>query len=104
MQEFHITEDAEHRIKIARNFEDERSRIFAERIICQMHFEQAPNDFKNRYKELFDERIATKGLWGNVESSIDETTKLLEESDDQESTNILEDTLGHLKKMESLID
>jgi hypothetical protein len=69
-----------------------------------MHFEQAPDDFKNRYKELFDERIATKGLWGYVDSSIDETAKLLDESDDQETTNILKDTLGHLKKMHSLID
>jgi hypothetical protein len=104
MQEFHLTDDAEHRVKIARNFEDERTRIFAERIICQMHFEQAPNDFKNRYKELFDERIASKGLWGYVESSIEETSKLLDESDDQETTNILEDTLEHLRKMQSLID
>ncbi|MDG1721926.1 MAG: exonuclease [SAR86 cluster bacterium] len=104
MQEFHLTDDAEHRVKIARNFEDERTRIFAERIICQMHFEQAPNDFKNRYKELFDERIASKGLWGYVESSIEETSKLLDESDDQETTNILEDTLKHLRKMQSLID
>jgi len=104
MQEFHISNDLNHRVKIARNFEDERIRVFAERIICQISFENAPEDFQRRYKLLFEERIGTKGLWGYVESSIDESNKLLEEYSDNESTTILKETLNHLKKMQSLIN
>ena len=104
MQEFHISDNLEHRIKIARNFEDERNRIFAERIICQLSFENAPEDFQKRYKLLFEERIGTKGLWGFVESSIEESNKLLEELIDKESINIVDATLKHLKTMQNLID
>tara|TARA_B110000003_G_C16602146_1_gene516072 strand:+ start:80 stop:1495 length:1416 start_codon:yes stop_codon:yes gene_type:complete len=104
MQEFHITNDAIHRVKIARNFEDPRNRTFAERIICQMHYEDAPEDFKKRYDELLNERIGHEGLWGDVEMTIDETSGLINESNDLEATNILNDTLKHLKKMQSLID
>ena len=104
MQEFHISDDLDHRIKIARNFEDERNRIFAERIICQLSLENAPEDFQKRYRLLFEERIGTKGLWGFVESSIEESKKLLEELIDKESINIVDATLKHLKAMQNLID
>ena len=104
MADFHRIDSAEERIKICRNIEDERHRLFAERIICQISFENAPEDFQRRYKLLFEERIGTKGLWGYVESSIDESNKLLEEYSDNESITILKETLNHLKKMQSLID
>ena len=104
MQEFHLTDDAEHRIKIARNFEDERSRVFAERLVCQMHNQEAPEDFKKRYKEMLEERIASKGVWGCVESSIDQSIKLLDEQEDEEGAKILKDTIDYLKKMQTIVD
>ena len=104
MQEFHLTDDAEHRIKIARNFEDERSRVFAERLVCQMHNQEAPEDFKKRYKEMLEERIASKGVWGCVESSIDQSINLLDEQEDEEGAKILKDTIDYLKKMQTIVD
>ena len=104
MQEFHLTEDCEHRVKIARNIGDERIRLFAERVICQMYNEQAPDDFKKRFKALLEERIGSKGSWGYVEDSIQETQKLLTELEDKESSLILNDTLEYLTRMQSSIE
>ena len=67
-------------------------------------FSIKPEDFKKRYDELLNERIGPEGLWGDVEMTIDETSGLINESNDLEATNILNDTLKHLKKMQSLID
>jgi len=52
---------------------------------------------------LLEERINSKGSWGHAEDSIQETQKLLTESEDKESSLILKDTLEYLLKMESLI-
>ena len=37
MDDFHRIEEPSYRIKIARNIEDERFRLFAERLVCQMY-------------------------------------------------------------------
>ena len=59
MKEFHLTDNLDQLIKISRNFEDERFRLLAERIIC--------NDImiKTRFDDLIYERIYTDGKWGS---------------------------------------
>ena len=43
MQEFHACEDVEHLVKISRNFEDDRYRVLAERIICSNYDADIPS-------------------------------------------------------------
>ena len=89
MKEFHITDEMEHLVKISRNFEDERFRLLAERIICSQYEGEIPDDIKNRYDDLIDERVKTEGKWGSVEKSLQEIDKLLEETTNDEDLNIL---------------
>ena len=100
MQQFHLLiDDPDNLIKISRNFEDDRYRIFAERIISYLYPSQTPEDIQNRYKELIDERLSSDGPWGPLKKAIDETESLLEDNDDSEKQDILNSTLKYLKSI-----
>ena len=96
MKEFHHTDNLEQLIKISRNFEDERFRLFAERIICTEYEIGIPEDIKNRYKELIEERLNTEGKWGSYDKLLNETEKLLGEAESKEDKNILKATKEHI--------
>ena len=98
MKEFHISDEVEHLIKISRNFEDERFRLLAERIICTQYEGEIPDDIKNRYDDLIHERVQTDGKWGSIEKSLQEIDKLLEEAED-EDLNILNATKEKILSM-----
>ena len=99
MKEFHITDEVEHLVKISRNFEDERFRLLAERIICSQYESEIPGDIKNRYDDLIHERVKTEGKWGSVEKSLQEIDKLLEETTNDEDLNILNATKEKISSM-----
>ena len=99
MKEFHITDEMEHLVKISRNFEDERFRLLAERIICSQYEGEIPGDIKNRYDDLIHERVKTEGKWGSVEKSLQEIDKLLEETTNDEDLNILNATKEKISSM-----
>jgi exodeoxyribonuclease-1 len=104
MQEFHRSSDAEHLVKISRNFEDKRFSIFAERIICNEYANDIPEDIKARYEDLIQERITTQGKWGSVEKSISETESLLENETSDENIKILNATREKLISMQKISD
>ena len=99
MQEFHMSKDLNHLVKISRNFEDERLRLFAERIICTEYSTDIPEDIKKRYEDLIDERNGTDGLWGSIDKSLLQIEKLLDERDDAESQKILKATKIKIESM-----
>ena len=99
MKEFHITDEMEHLVKISRNFEDERFRLLAERIICSQYEGEIPDDIKNRYDDLIHERVKTEGKWGSVEKSLQEIDKLLEDTTNDEDLNILNATKEKISSM-----
>ena len=99
MKEFHITDEMEHLVKISRNFEDERFRLLAERIICSQYEGEIPDDIKNRYDDLIHERVQTDGRWGSVEKSLQEIEKLLEETEEDEDLKILNATKEKILSM-----
>ena len=99
MQEFHMSKDLNHLVKISRNFEDERLRLFAERIICTEYSTDIPDDIKKRYENLIDERNGTDGLWGSIDKSLLQIEKLLDERDDAESQKILKATKIKIESM-----
>ncbi|MDB4135820.1 exonuclease domain-containing protein [Gammaproteobacteria bacterium] len=99
MQEFHITDDPAHLIKISRNFSDDRLRLFAERIICYQYPSEVPEDVSARYQDLIDERSDTDGLWGSVDKSLAEIDKLLDEMDGDEEQTILKATRQKIQSM-----
>ena len=99
MQEFHMSKDINHLVKISRNFEDERLRVFAERIICTEYSTDIPDDIYKRHQELIDERNGTDGLWGSIDKSLAQIEKLLEERDDPESQKILSATKIKIESM-----
>ena len=101
MKEFHSSENPEHLIKISRNFEDERFRLFAERIICNEYQINIPQDIKGRYHNLIHERVQTEGKWGSVDKAIQEIDKLLSEKNDQEDIKILKVTKEKLLSMKN---
>ena len=104
MQEFHRSSDLEHLVKISRNFEDERFSIFAERIICNEHVNDIPEDIKARYEDLIQERTTTQGKWGSVEKSISEIESLLENETSDENIKILNATREKLISMQKISD
>jgi exodeoxyribonuclease-1 len=104
MQEFHRSSDVEHLVKISRNFEDDRFSIFAERIICNEHANDIPEDIMARYKDLIQERTTTQGKWGSVEKSISETESLLENETSDENIKILNATRDKLISMQKISD
>ena len=99
MQEFHLSSDLNQLIRISRNFEDERLRLFAERIICNEYSADIPNDIAKRYQDLICERCGTDGPWGSIDKSLAQIEKLLDERDDAESQNILNATKTKIKSM-----
>ena len=99
MQEFHITDDPAHLIKISRNFSDDRLRLFAERIICYQYPNEVPEDISARYQDLINERSDTDGLWGSVDKSLVEIDKLLDEMDGDEEQTILKATKQKIQSM-----
>ena len=101
MQEFHLSDDVEQMTKISRNFEDERFRLLAERIICSNNNVNIPDDIKNRYIDLVNERIKTDGKWGSVEKSLQEIDKLLDEKENSEDKDILLATKEHILSLGS---
>ena len=101
MKEFHISDEVEHLIKISRNFEDERFRLLAERIICTQYEGEIPDDIKNRYDDLIHERVKTDGKWGSAEKSLQEIDKLLEEITQDEDLKILNATKEKILSMKT---
>jgi exonuclease I len=99
MQEFHLSDDVEQLIKISRNFEDERFRLLAERIICAKYKTDIPEDIENRFADLLHERINTEGKWGSVDKSLQEIEKLLDGSENDDDKKILEATKEHISSM-----
>ena len=99
MQEFHLSDNLEHLVKISRNFEDERLRLLAERIICTKFDGEIPEDIKNRYADLIHERTKTEGAWGSIEKSLQEIEKLIEEKKGTEDQKILFATKDHISSM-----
>ena len=100
MKEFHLTDNLEQLIKISRNFEDERFRLLAERIICDKYQTDIPDDIKNRYDDLLNERAYTEGKWGSVNKALIEIEKLLDERDNKEDQIILLATKKQLQSMQ----
>ena len=66
MADFHRIDSAQERIKICRNIEDQRHRLFAERLICQFYPQEAPEDMMNRYQSLITQRLNEEGPWGSM--------------------------------------
>ena len=99
MQEFHLSSDPAHLIKISRNFEDERLRLFAERIICNQFPTDIPVDIQKRYQDLINQRTGDDGPWGSVEKTLTQIEKLLDERFEKEDQKIL---LATKKKVESM--
>ena len=99
MQEFHLTENKDHLIKISRNFEDDRFKIFAERIICAQYAPDVPEDINVRYNELLQERTTTDGKWGSITKSIIEIDEMLEKDISDEDCKILKATKNKLSSM-----
>ena len=100
MKEFHLTDNLEQLIKISRNFEDERFRLLAERIICDKYQTDIPDDIKSRYDDLLNERAHTEGKWGSVDKALIEIEKLLDERDNKEDQIILLATKKQLQSMQ----
>ncbi len=101
MKEFHRTGNLEQLIKISRNFEDERFRLFAERIICGKYQTDIPDDIKTRFDDLIYERVQTEGKWGSLEKSLQEIEKLMDETSEKEDLNILKATKDKLLSMKN---
>ena len=101
MQEFHLARDVEHMIKISRNFEDERFRLLAERIICTKYKFDIPDDIKKRFNELLEERINTEGKWGSIDKSLIEIEKLKDKALNDEDIVILEETQKYIMSMKA---
>ena len=101
MKEFHLTDNLEQLIKISRNFEDERFRLLAERIICSKYHTDIPDDIKTRFDDLIHERIYTDGKWGSVDKALNEIDSLLNEKESEEDQKILlvtKDYISDLRK------
>ena len=99
MQQFHMSDDPLHLIKISRNFEDERLRLFAERIICYQYASDIPEDISKRYQDLIHERNGTDGVWGSIGKALSQIDKLMDERTDDESQEILKATKEKIESM-----
>ena len=99
MQQFHMSDDSDHLIKISRNFEDERLRLFAERIICHRFSSEIPGDITQRYQDLIHERNGTDGAWGSITKALTQIDKLMDERTDDESQEILKATKEKIESM-----
>ena len=99
MQEFHLTSDSNHMIKISRNFEDERLRLFAERIICNQFSVDIPDDINKRYQDLISQRNSEEGPWGSVDKTLIQIEKLLDERTEDDEQKILLATKSKIESM-----
>ena len=103
MADFHRIDSAEERIKICRNIEDERHRLFAERIICQFYSQDAPEDMMDRYQSLITQRLNEEGPWGSMSKVMADLENLLIKDNPIETQKILEETKEFLiQRSESL--
>ncbi len=103
MADFHRIDSAKERIKICRNIEDERHRLFAERIICQFYSQDAPEDMMNRYQSLITQRLNEEGPWGSMSKVMSDLENLLVKDNPIETQKILEETKEFLiQRSESL--
>ena len=100
MKEFHITDNIEQLIKISRNFEDERFRLLAERIICNKNSANIPEDIKSRYDDLINERVHSECKCGSVDKELNDIEKLLDEKNNKEDQSILLATKEQLLSMQ----
>ena len=73
------------------NLNDERFKMLAERLICQLYPDRAPTDMMQRYNDFLDERLNTAGPWGSTEKALEEIEKFNKTEDAQEKA-ILEAT------------
>tara|TARA_B100000287_G_scaffold435527_1_gene504283 strand:+ start:254 stop:1663 length:1410 start_codon:yes stop_codon:yes gene_type:complete len=103
MADFHRIDSPEERIKICRNINDERHRLFAERLICQFYPQEAPEDMMNRYQSLINQRIKEEGPWGSMSKVMVELEKLLEKDNPEETQIILQETKDFLTQRSSAI-
>ena len=85
----------------ARNFEDERFRLLAERIICNKYQTDIPDDIKTRFDDLINERVYTDGKWGSVDKALNEIDKLLDEKESEEDQKILLATKEHISTLKN---
>ena len=104
MADFHRIDSAEERIKICRNINDERHRLFAERLICQFYPQAAPEDMMSRYQSLITQRLNEEGPWGSMSKVMTDLEKLLEQENSPENQTILEDTKEFLTQRSISID
>ena len=103
MADFHRIDSAEERIKICRNIEDQRHRLFAERLICQFYPQEAPEDMMNRYQSLITQRLNEDGPWGSMSKIMTDLDNLIEKDNPAETQQILKETKEFLiQRSESL--
>ena len=103
MADFHRIDSAEERIKICRNINDERHRLFAERLICQFYPQAAPEDMMNRYQSLITQRLNENGPWGSMTKIMGELEQLLANDNSSETQTIFEETKNFLVQRANLI-
>ncbi len=97
MQEFHLAEDVAYKIKISRNFEDERFKKFAERIIFSNYSIELPKDIQERCSNLINERLNTDGPWGNVPKSLDTVERMIETADSDKDVTLLKEVKASIE-------
>ena len=103
MADFHRNDSAQERIKICRNIEDQRHRLFAERLICQFYPQEAPEDMMNRYQSLITQRLNEDGPWGSMSKIMMDLENLIEKDNPAETQQILKETKEFLiQRSESL--
>ena len=103
MADFHRIDSAQERIKICRNIEDQRHRLFAERLICQFYPQEAPEDMMNRYQSLITQRLNEDGPWGSMSKIMTDLESLIEKDNYAETQQILKETKEFLiQRAESL--
>ena len=103
MADFHRIDSAQERIKICRNIEDQRHRLFAERLICQFYPQEAPEDMMNRYQSLITQRLNEDGPWGSMSKIMTDLENLIEKDNPSETQQILKETKEFLvQRSESL--
>ena len=103
MADFHRIDSAQERIKICRNIEDQRHRLFAERLICQFYPQEAPEDMMNRYQSLITQRLNEDGPWGSMSKIMTDLDNLIEKDNPAETQQILKETKEFLiQRSESL--
>ena len=103
MADFHRIDSAQERIKICRNIEDQRHRLFAERLICQFYPQEAPEDMMSRFQSLITQRLNEDGPWGSMSKIMTDLDNLIDKDNPAETQQILKETKEFLiQRSESL--